>query len=522
MRADQDHSDETQVLVVPPTRRDGEVTGELLAKAGIRSQICRTLNGLAKALDCQSVGAVLLTDMALLDPDMPLVKGVLSRQPAWSDVPVIVLTRDREHSPMVVKALEMLSNVILLDRPISTRSMISAVLAALRSRQWQYRIREQLVAQEKAEQALRDADRRKDEFLATLAHELRNPLAPIRTGLHVLARTPAQETQAGQVRQMMERQVTHLVRLIDDLLDVSRIATGKVVLKRERLDLRSVVAAAIESCQSVVDRAGHDLKADLPKQPVWVVGDPSRLAQVVSNLVNNAAKYTPERGSIKVLLDGKGGQACIAVQDNGAGIPPDMLEDVFSMFTQVDQTLDRAQGGLGIGLSLVRRLVSLHGGDVTAQSPGLNQGSTFTVSLPMVSSGPARERPSDVPDTPSMGHAMRVLIVDDNKDAADSLAILLQASGHEVRKVYTGVDALQTAEEFVPQVVLCDIGLPGMDGHEIAMQLRANVRHATCTLVALTGWGTEKDKRRTRDAGFDEHLVKPVDFSAINAILERL
>jgi signal transduction histidine kinase len=513
---------ELRVLIVPPTRRDGEVTCELLAMADVHCLPCQDLRALAVCVD-EGVGAVMLTDTALVDLDMGVLHEALGRQAGWSDVPVLLLTHGRELPPPAAGALARLTNVTLLDRPVSTRSMVSAVLAALRARQRQYQIRDQLDRQRAAEQALVDADRRKDEFLATLAHELRNPLAPIRTATHVLARLPADAPQAARLREMMERQLEQLVKLIDELLDVSRIATGKVLLQRERVDLRAVLDAALEASRPPVDASGHELHVQCPPGPAWVVGDPSRLAQVISNLINNAAKYTPQRGRIDVTLEESDRHAVVRVKDNGAGIPHDMLDRVFDMFTQVNRTLDRAQGGLGIGLSLVRRLVDLHGGSVSAESGGLEKGSTFTIRLPTVESAPAEDAAGPQrPDRAPVRRRMRVLVVDDNVDAADALAIQLETGGHETRTAYGGAAALQAADEFDPEVVLCDIGMPSVDGHAVAARLRADRRHAATVLVALTGWGSEEDRRRTRRTGFDFHLVKPVSAEAVDEILSRL
>jgi signal transduction histidine kinase/ActR/RegA family two-component response regulator len=515
--------DPKRVLIVPPTRRDGSVTRKLLAEEGIQCEVCSDLLELAGEM-AAGVAVVILTSGALTDPQMPAVLAVLQAQPAWSDIPIVLLTQQRDGSAVAARVLTAFTNVTLLDLPASTRSMVSAVQAALRARLRQYEIREQIERQRKAEEALREADQRKNEFIATLAHELRNPLAPIRTGLQALSLIAASDPTEQRLRDMMLRQVTQLVKLIDDLLDVSRIATGKMLLAREPVDMRSVVEVALESSQSTIEAGRHRLQCHLPDAPLVVLGDPARLAQVVSNLLNNAAKYTPPGGAITVDLKKEGDDALLRVTDTGAGIPADMLENIFDMFTQVNRTLDRAEGGLGIGLSLVRRLIQLHGGSITASSRGQDQGSTFTLRLPALpwqpasqpaSGGDARRGPQDEP------RRVKVLVVDDNLDAAETLAILLEAQGHHIRTEHTGMAALKAAAEFHPDVVICDIGLPGMSGHQVAMQLRADGRYASTVLVALTGWGTEADKRRTRDAGFDYHLVKPVSIESVNEVLAR-
>lgn len=359
---------------------------------------------------------------------------------------------------------------------------------------------------------LRDQDRRKDEFLATLAHELRNPLAPIRTGLYLLglSQPPA---QAARTRAMMERQLAHLVRLVDDLLDISRVTLGKIELRRERLDLRHVLDSALETTRSLLEAAGHELSVQLPEHPLPLDLDPARMSQVFANLVNNAVKYTPKGGRIAITAEEEGATLAVRVRDTGVGIPPEMLPRVFEMFTQVG----RSQGGLGIGLTLVRRLVELHGGTVEAASAGAGQGSTFTVRLPLLAPpAPAHAaRPGSQPGV----SGIKILVVDDNVDAAESLAMLLELRGNETRLAHTGPDALAAAAAFHPQVVFLDIGLPGLDGYEVAQRLRAIPARPRPLLVAVTGWGSSDDRQRARAAGFDLHLVKPVDSVAIDAAL---
>ncbi len=374
-----------------------------------------------------------------------------------------------------------------------------------------------------AERALREADERKDEFLATLAHELRNPLAPLRSGLELLRASRGDPASAALAVGAMERQLGHLVRLVDDLLDVARISRGKVELKRERVDVGTVVDHAVEVSRPLLDAAGHALSVRLPAEPLWLDGDLTRLAQVVSNLLNNAAKYTPDGGHVELSARAEGGEVFVRVADDGAGISAEMLPRVFDLFAQVDRTLDRAQGGLGIGLSLVRKLVELHGGTIEARSDGPGRGSTFEVRLPRgrgPAAAPAEARPA-APGGPK--HAgFRILVVDDNADGADLLAMTLDAWGHRTHVAYDGPGALDAVEAFGPQIIFLDIGLPGMDGYEVARRLRALPGRAGVALVALTGWGAESDRRRALDAGFDVHLTKPVDRAEIEGVLDRL
>lgn len=369
--------------------------------------------------------------------------------------------------------------------------------------------------------SLREADHRKDEFLATLAHELRNPLAPIRNGLEILRRSGQLTGPAARARDMMERQLAHLVRLVDDLLDVSRISRGKVDLRLVRLTLQSVLDSALESSRPAIEASNHRLVMQLPTEPVWIDGDLTRLAQVVSNLLNNAAKYTPAGGRIELSAQVEGPQAVIRVTDNGTGISADMLPRVFDLFAQVDHTLARAQGGLGIGLSLVKKLVELHGGDIRADSRGLGQGSRFTVRLPLAAhtADNSTESASPMARLAASDAPCRVLVCDDNVDGAESLALMLGLLGHEVRTVHDGPAALATVPHWRPDAVLLDIGLPGMSGYEVARQMRNDPCLQGILLVAVTGWGTQDDQRRSAAAGFDQHLTKPVEVTALESVL---
>jgi signal transduction histidine kinase/ActR/RegA family two-component response regulator len=637
---------ERKVLVLPPTRRDGDVTRALLRDVGLDCDIVGNARMLASQLNT-SIGAVVLTDAAVADPGLSSVMDALDHQPQWSDMPVILLSKPEMRLPADKRRFGKLTNLTVLDRPTSARALVSAVEAAIRGRARQYQIRDQLNSLRAADAALREsaermalgvqvaglalaevdytmqevhlsaeavelfgvgdrartlsreefleavhpddreevsrrllrpadsacsdpaaidyrviwpdgrvkwvsqrhhvvlnglrdrqvravivaldaterknADRRKDEFLATLAHELRNPLAPIRTGLQALAR-PGGEGAAGTViRAIMERQLSQMVRLIDDLLEVSRVSSGKVVLQRTRMDLRAIAELAIEASQPFIAAGQHDFTAELPVGPVWVDGDASRLSQVIINLLNNAAKYTAEGGKLRLSLSSDETHAIVRVQDNGVGIPPEMLNEVFDMFTQVNRTLDRSQGGLGIGLSLVRRLTEMHGGNVTAESEGHGHGSAFTVRIPLMATAELPAESHEAGDSEqSKRPGLRVLVVDDIPDVADVLKMLLDLEGFETRVAYSGAVALENARDFRPDVVICDIGLPEMDGHEIARRLRRDPDIAPATLIAMTGWGAEGEVRRTRESGFDFHLVKPVDANALLELLSHM
>jgi PAS domain S-box-containing protein len=374
--------------------------------------------------------------------------------------------------------------------------------------------------QEELQQRLRDlaeTDRQKNEFLAMLSHELRNPLAPLRNALYLLKNAP-DGAMAAEVHGMMERQLQQLVRLVDDLLDISRIIRGKIELRREHIDLRQAVERAAETARPVLDLYGHTLSVTLPPEALRVSGDLVRLAQVISNLLTNAAKYSRATAPIEVSVRREGAEALVAVKDRGVGIPAALLPRVFDLFVQGDHALARSQGGLGIGLTLVKRIVEMHDGTVCALSEGDGRGSEFRIRLPALAQQHAR------PDAPSersahYGPRRRVLVVDDNVDAAESIAKILQLFGHRVRCEHHGQAALEAAREYAPEVIVLDIGLPGMDGYEVARRLRAMTELGGASIVAVTGYGQDEDRRRAREAGFDQHLTKPVDPEALQAFV---
>ena len=370
----------------------------------------------------------------------------------------------------------------------------------------------------RAEEALRVADRRKDEFIATLSHELRNPLTPIRNGLQVLRKSNELGPDGKRVQEMMERQVEHLVRLVDDLLEVSRVNHGKIELRKERLDIAVVVGRTVDLNRELIDAAGIRLGVTLSDAPVVVDADPVRLAQVFGNLLNNAAKYTERGGHIEVAVRRMDDEAVITVADTGVGIPKDMLPHVFDLFAQVDRTLGRAKEGLGIGLSLARRLVELHGGRIEAASEGEGLGSRFVVRLPLATLVES-ETPAPQSATCTTGSSRRVLVVDDTRDVADSLCLLLETMGAKVRVAYSGEQALTACAEFEPELVFLDIGMPEMDGFETARRLREQAAGREAILVALTGWGGRETRRRIKEAGFNRHLTKPADMGELNALL---
>jgi len=437
------------------------------------------------------------------------------RLPAGADVPSEMLLKVcTEHTRVVpsdrVAAPELMPGLLAEVREL--RRAIRALELELHHR----RQIEQVLA--RREQELDDFDRHKDEFLAMLGHELRNPLAPIRNITAVLRRTAGGDSAQHEMCAMLERQVQHMTKLLDDLLDVSRIRQGKFRILREPVDVSTVVASAVETSRPLLDARRHTLRLALPSEAVRVLGDVTRLVQMLGNLINNAAKYTPDGGEITISAVGRGSTVELRVADTGAGMTPEMLPLIFDLFVQAERTMDRSQGGLGIGLTLVRTIAELHEGNVLALSAGLGKGSEFIVSLPLLEA--ARE-----PTAPGAGEARvpgikasrHVLIVDDNRDAADSLALLLRLEGHQVVSAETGRAALEIARMLKPDLILLDIGLPDLDGYEVARRLR----QAGCSarLAALTGYGQPEDRARACEAGFDDHLVKPIDPSVLDLML---
>ena len=457
--------------------------------------------------------------LVLSDVMMPQIDGFgllreLRADPETAELPVILLSA-RAGEESRIEGIHAGADDYLV-KPFSKRELLACIEGQLRLARVRREARKSL---EESREALAESDRRKDEFLATLSHELRNPLAPLRNALQVMRIAG----QAGQdltpVCQMMERQVNHLVRLVDDLLEMSRISRGTLELRTERVDLNVIAANALEVNDPSIQSRGHEVHVSLSPAPVWVRGDPVRLTQAIGNLLNNAAKYTDLNGKIWLSVRRDGADALISVRDNGAGISADALGRVFDLFHRGDRIGDGS--GLGIGLTLVRTLVQMHGGRVTAQSEGPGLGSEFTVRLPLAASQESATTSGDRRVSRQIT-SQRVLVVDDNRDAADSLQTLLTLLGAEVRVARDGPQALRAVHEYRPNAVLLDIGMPGMSGYEVARLIRADREIAQPTIVALTGWGQPEDRRRAAEAGFDHHLVKPADLVALQGILNSL
>jgi len=501
---------ERRVLLRTATAKDATITLALLERAGLEGKACAEADELVRELQV-GAGALLIAEDALADPGMGGLVTMLRQQPAWSDLPILVVASSGDASTAVLALMDAGANITIVERPLRIVALISAARSALRARSRQYELRALL-------EGLRLVDQRKTEFLATLAHELRNPLAPLRTALSILTMKEHSAESARPHYEMMGRQINHMVRLIDDLMEVSRITRGKIELKLEIVPLNRVIDEAIELSRPAIDAGRHRLQQTLPAESWFVRGDPVRLTQVFSNLLNNAAKYTPPGGSIEIIAGRHADQVHVHVRDNGVGVPADMLQPMFEMFVQVPDAARTAQGGLGIGLTLVKSLVELHGGSVHARSDGPGRGTDVTVELPLVK---AAELPSD----PIAYEALQgplaetVLVVDDNRDAADSLSVLLRAFGARTAVAYSGGAALELMQSLHASIAIVDIGMPGMDGCELAQRLRADPRNADLLLVALTGWGQPGDRVRIKAAGFDHHFLKPLDSDSLISML---
>jgi signal transduction histidine kinase/CheY-like chemotaxis protein len=502
---------ERRLLVLAPVGKDASLVEAMLRKDTVTCLACADVECLSRELE-RGAAAILIAEEAL--PHDGRLTELIQHQPPWSDLPVLVLTRPGADSAAVAQALRTLGNVTLLERPVRVTALASAVHSALRARERQYQTRAHLLERE-------DADRRKDEFLATLAHELRNPLAPIRNSVSLL-RLSGAAGPAGQVWEMMDRQVDHMVRLVDDLMEVSRITRGKIELRKEMVDLAEVVAAAVETSRPLIDAARHQLTIELPPEALPVEADPVRLAQVFSNLLNNAVRYTDPGGRIGIAAKRDDGSAVVIVSDTGIGIAAEALPRVFDMFVQANARDSRAQSGLGIGLTLVRSLVEMHGGSVAARSAGAGLGSEFLVRLPLARHDVRRAPAAAGATGRTIPGLPRVMVVDDNRDAADSLAAVLKLLGAEVRVTNDGRTALDELGAFRPAVVFLDLGMPGMDGYETARHMRAREDTRSTLIIALTGWGQDSDRRQTQAAGFNQHLVKPADITALRAVLASL
>ena len=508
-----DRLSERRVLLRATTTKDAMLAVEVLGRSGMDAIACGSLDELVREMG-RGAAAVLIAEEVLVEAGFAAVHAALGAQPPWSDLPVLVLARTGADSNVIVEAMDLLANVTVIERPLRVSALISTVRSALRARTRQYEMRDLLAG-------LREADQRKTEFLATLAHELRNPLSPLATALAMLSQMNVPPEEARDFYEMMQRQVDHMVRLIDDLMEVSRITRGKIELRPEPVQLAEVLSEAIELARPQMQAAGHELVVDLPAGDCPLLGDRVRLTQVFSNLLNNAVRYTPAGGGrIVVRARGVNDVAQVSIRDNGVGVPPEMLDHIFGMFVQVSGTARAAQGGLGIGLTLVKTLVDMHGGRVRAASDGIGTGTEVIVELPIADGATSR-----VPDARAGAPEPQplpgpILIVDDNEDAANSLAMYLDAVGATTDVAYDATRALELIARDRPPVAILDIGMPGMDGCELAQRLRSDPENAAMMLIALTGWGQPDDRQRVAEAGFDHHLLKPPDIGQLMAVLQ--
>jgi signal transduction histidine kinase/CheY-like chemotaxis protein len=499
---------EERVLVLAPWGRDAALACEILGSAGVVAMAISTFGELCSRLS-EGAGAVVLTQEALRPAGLAQLAGVLRGQPPWSDLPVLVFSsREPDGAEAADRraALEGIANLIFLDRPTRRVALLTAVHAALRARRRQYEVRD-LVLQ--LQQAVRD----RDQFLAMLGHELRNPLGAILASVQLMEQK--EPATSPRERKVIRRQTQLLSRLVDDLLDVARVTSGKIVLDRQSVDLRELVARCVLNCGAAAQEGGLSLSLST-NDSVWVTGDPVRLEQIVNNLLTNAVKYTPPGGRIEVRVARDGPDAFVRVADTGVGMDSEILPRVFDLFTQADNALDRAHGGLGIGLTLVRSLVELHGGTVTAESPGRSLGSTFTVRMPGADVVP--EASVEEEGSGPQIESRRILLVEDNTDVREGLRELLEESGHRVATAADGLEGIQLASSFRPDAAFVDIGLPGMDGYGVARHLRQSLG-GDVLLVALSGYGLPEDRRRALEGGFDAHLTKPVTLRAILRVL---
>lgn len=502
-----------RVLILAPVGRDAELMCLHLMNARIECEACRDVDHLCEELRA-GAGALLFTEEALTPDAMTRLARVLEEQPPWSDIPVLVLTgipsvdaRARSFALLGRRA-----TLTLVDRPVRIQSLVSTTVAALSARARQYEVRDLM-------QKLEDRIHERDRFLAILGHELRNPLGAI-----LLASQMADHDGRldGEHARLIERQSRHLTRIVNDLLDLSRVVSGKIVLRRQRVDLRHSAQQVLDTLRESARNQHIDLQLEVPDSPVLVMGDPVRIDQILSNVVTNAIKYTPEGGHVRVAIRHAGPEALLVVTDDGVGIAPDRIGSIFELFAQAENTIGRAQGGMGIGLALVRNLVELHGGTIGAESEGVGKGATFTIRFPPASDASSRHEESEERPLPPAGggRQRRIVIVEDNGDVRELLKLKLRRLGHRVEAVADGPSGVSAIVASRPDMALIDIGLPVLDGYEVASRVRGELGNEV-VLVAVSGFGQPEDKRRALEAGFDEHITKPTDVQDIESVLAR-
>ena len=481
-----------------------------LEAAGIECVACKNADELCERID-EDAGAVVFTEEALAPAELHRLGCVLDAQPAWSDIPLIMLAAAPayEQTARQLSAIGRRTNVTIIDRPVRIKSLISAAQTALLARQRQYQIRDLM-------QILEERIHERDRFLAILGHELRNPLGAI---LLASQMRDADDRLGADHAQLIERQSRHLTRIVNDLLDLSRVVSGKIVLKKQVIDLRDVARQSLQIVAESARSQKIELELCEPPEALPANVDPVRIEQIITNILTNAIKYTPEGGRVNVELLHQGDQGVIRVCDNGVGISPERIGVIFELFAQAENTIGRAQGGMGVGLALVRNLIELHGGTVEAKSDGIGKGSEFIARLPLTDEIPIPARPAVIEPSHD-GSTRRIVIVEDNADVRELLRLKLRRLGHEVEAVGDGQAAVEMIVDIRPDMALVDIGLPGIDGYQVAAQVREKLGQGV-VLIAVSGFGQPEDKRRALDAGFDEHITKPADVNDIEGLLRR-
>jgi signal transduction histidine kinase len=501
-----------RALLVTSNNTDAELALSFLGEAGIRATVCRSVREMRRQLT-DDVSCVALSGDAFEEADLPILHDVIASQAHWSDLPVILIAPSGAGlGTFVEQTFPNACNLTILEQPLNPATLVSAIRVAQRARSRQLEIRDLLEDRDRALQM-------RDEFLAMLAHELRNPLAPMRNAVYLQKMLRIDDPLLAKTRDIFDRQVTNLSRMVDDLLDVARLERGKLQLQRQRVDLNAVVTAAVEASMSLAQARHQHVNISLTTDSLFIDADPVRIEQLITNLLTNAVKFTPEGGEITVSSSCDDEMGLVSVQDNGAGLSEDMLTRIFNPFIQADRTLARSKGGLGLGLTIAHRLTELHGGTLRAISAGTNQGSTFIVRFPLLKQRWTDLSPCGSDERPIQKR--RVLVVEDNEDIRESLRMILDAWGHDVTVSDTGQKGLDIVARMQPEIAFIDIGLPVLDGYQVARSIRAS-SHPSCAmkLIAITGYGQPDDRERALQAGFDAHMLKPVDPLSLQTILQ--
>lgn len=509
-------SNDERIVIVAPLGQDSVLANKVLKHAGLDTYVCNGIADFSETVK-QGAGAVLLTQEALYPAKtVDMLFEVLEQEPTWSSLPLVVLASGDKMPHIdgpIFRKLASRRKVTFLERPVRIVTLVSTMRVMLQVRERQYQIRDLL-------KELQEGVQRRDEFLAMLGHELRNPLAAVLSATDVFQKIETNDRELQKVKSILQRQTNLLSRIVNDLLDVSRVMRGKIQLKKQPTELHSVIDDALDIVEPIIAERKHNLEISLPDGKIWLNADKIRLVQIMTNLMDNAAKYTQPGGEISVSAKTSNGQMELRVRDSGIGMSREMLDSVFELFTQAEKRLDRPHGGLGIGLTLVYNLVELHGGTITANSKGLGKGSELVIQLPTLSEqeiGAIKPQVVETPE-PMAEKKLKVLLVDDNEDFAEALGDLILEDGHDLRIVHDGNGALNTALKFKPDIILLDVGLPEMDGFEVARALRKKPGIKDTLLVAITGYGQYEDRTRAMEAGFDQHFVKPIKFNELRKL----